>query len=124
MDEGSQQGGKSMTTFDDERGVLHRHADGRKHRHFAAGFTIGGQVIEDHDGTESHSHGTLRIGGGGSKDVSGPVVWHENQTGEKIICGELFFVGKEAFRCTRTPDHDGEPHGTADDPIAEECEPL
>lgn len=56
----------------EERGILHRHADGRTHRHFAAGFEIGGQVIEDQDGTEEHSHSIL--GRPGEAD-SGPVVW-------------------------------------------------
>lgn len=58
---------------DDKRGKLHRHADGREHRHFAAGFTIGKQVIEDDDGSEDHSHGVL----GQPEITSGPVVWVE-----------------------------------------------
>ena len=59
----------------DEHGVLHRHEDGRVHQHFSEGFTIGNQVIPDHDGTESHHHGTLNIAGGESnRNQSGPVV--------------------------------------------------
>lgn len=62
-------------------GVLHRHADGREHRHFSAGFTIGSQVRPDADGTEDHQHSTIRLDGAPSTTPkSGPVVWHERQT--------------------------------------------
>lgn len=60
---------------DDQRGVLHRHEDGREHRHFSAGFTIGGQVIEDADGTEDHQHSVLGVQPGDVQNNSGPVVW-------------------------------------------------
>lgn len=59
------------------KGILHRHEDGTEHRHFDAGFTIGGQVIPDHDGTEEHSHGKLTMGEGRIHSDSGPVVWRQ-----------------------------------------------
>lgn len=55
------------------RGRLHRHEDGREHRHFSEGFTIGGQVRPDMDGSEEHSHGIL----GSDAPRSGAVVWIE-----------------------------------------------
>lgn len=64
---------------DSPKGVIHRHEDGREHRHFSAGFEIGGQVRPDHDGTEEHTHGTLSLTGDGYREnVSGPVVWRES----------------------------------------------
>lgn len=72
-------------------GVLHRHEDGRKHRHFSKGFEIGGQIVGDHDGTEAHSHGTISmVGDGGPSNESGPVVWTELMTeaedSDQLVC--------------------------------------
>lgn len=65
-----------MTT--DDKGLLHRHADGREHRHFSAGFEIGKQVIKDDDGSGEHSHFTMIPGQPDSRgNDSGPVVWIE-----------------------------------------------
>lgn len=69
---------------DDQRGVLHRHEDGREHRHFSAGFTIGGQVIEDADGTEDHQHSVLGVQPGDVQNNSGPVVWTERDEPHSI----------------------------------------
>ena len=66
-----------MTTT--ERGVLHRHEDGREHRHFDAGFTIGGQVIKDKDGTEDHQHSTWNMLDQSKANESGPVAWTEEE---------------------------------------------
>jgi hypothetical protein len=72
----------TWTIEHDDRGVLHRHADGREHRHFQAGFAIGGQVIADRDGTENHHHGVMNIAGADAPhDESGPVVWTELHRG-------------------------------------------
>ena len=62
-----------MSKSPTNQGILHRHEDGTEHRHFSPGFTIGKQVIADHDGTEKHSHGVL----GDPSITSGPVVWTE-----------------------------------------------
>lgn len=60
-----------MAIDTDQAGVLHRHEDGREHRHYSEGFEIGGQVISANDGTEKHEHGIL----GDPTQSSGPVVW-------------------------------------------------
>lgn len=58
-----------------ERGVLHRHEDGREHRHFSAGFTIGRQVIPDRDGTEQHIHSVMGVQPGDVQNNSGPLAY-------------------------------------------------
>lgn len=67
------------------RGVLHRHEDGREHRHFAAGFTVGGQTVDETDGTENHEHGYFSVYGRSSGGTdSGPVVWvSDYEAGER-----------------------------------------
>ncbi len=80
-----------MTTTQNQ-GKLHRHQDGTEHRHFAEGFTIGGQVRPDCDGTEAHSHGTLNMVSGESKTTTGPMV-------EVVVTVEDWW---RAFHDTRT----------------------
>ena len=61
-------------TVDTKSGVVHTHEDGTTHQHFSAGFSVGGQVVDDRDGTEEHSHSTFNIITGEKGPSSGPVV--------------------------------------------------
>lgn len=59
------------------RGRLHRHEDGTVHRHFSAGFEIGGQVRPDDYGDTEHRHSTIGFISGRTSDpsaTSGPIV--------------------------------------------------
>lgn len=60
-------------------GKLHRHEDGREHRHFSAGLRIGAQVRPDADGTQPHQHYKIVLGSGVTTNKSGPVVWTEDE---------------------------------------------
>ena len=65
--------GTTSTPIADEKGVLHRHADGTEHRHFRPGFTIGGQTIADQDGSEPHEHKSMDALSGEVKGSTGEV---------------------------------------------------
>jgi len=85
--------------------VLHRHADGTEHRHSSYGFTIGGQIRLDDNGTEEHAHGTISLGGGESNpDRTGLPVWNERDGDLSPKGGPIKNVEEGGRRMTYGPE--------------------